>query len=156
MQCAAGSGNGVVHGKYGLTTMETYQVTEASSDALHEIYDGLSSLPTMNISDMIVPSTRKDIEDDEKINIPERSAQYIFEGKQFAFAAITSVHGDNALVVDGGATSTLTKSFDNCTQIRPKVVAIQTASGSTSINTSSHAAASVRHTLLLVCLENFG
>ena len=118
------------------TDLESYQVTEASSDALHEIYDGLSSLPTMTISDMIMPSTRKDIETNEIIYIPERSAQYIFEGKQFAFAAISSVHGDDALVVDGGATSTLTKSFDNCTQIRPKVVAIQTASGSTAIYTS--------------------
>ncbi len=118
------------------TDMETYQVTEASSDALHEIHYGLSSLPTMNISDMIMPSTRKDIENDEIIYILERSAQYIFEGKQFAFAAISSVHGDDALVVDGGATSTLTKSFDNCTQITPKVVAIQTASGTTAIHTS--------------------
>ena len=116
--------------------LESYQVTEASSDALHEIYDGLSSLPTMTISDMIMPSTRKDIETNEIIYIPERSAQYIFEGKQFAFAAISSVHGDDALVVDGGATSTLTKSFDNCTQIRPKVVAIQTAIGSSAIYSS--------------------
>ena len=73
-----------------LMDMESYQVqvTEASSDALHEIYDGLSSLPTMTISDMIMPSTRKDIETNEIIYIPERSAQYIFEGKQFAFDII--------------------------------------------------------------------
>ena len=118
--------------------LESYQVTEASTDALHEIYDGLSALPTMILSDMIMPSTRRNIEEDEIILIPERTAQYMFEGKQFAFAAITSVHGDNALVVvlvDGGATSTLTKSFDNCTQIRPKVVAIQTASGAMAIYT---------------------
>ena len=116
--------------------LESYQVTEASSDALREIYDGLSALHTMMLSDMIMPSTLRNKEDDEITLIQERSAQYIFEGKQFAFAAITSVHGDNALVVDGGATSTLTKSFDNCTQIRPKVVAIQTASGATAIYTS--------------------
>ena len=88
--------------------LESYQVTEASSDALREIYDGLSALPTMILSDMIMPSTRRNKEDDEIILIPERSAQYIFEGKQFAFAAITSVHGDDALVVDGGATTTRT------------------------------------------------
>ena len=116
--------------------LESYQVTEASSDALREIYDGLSALPTMILSDMIMPSIQRNKEDDEIILIPERSAQYVFEGKQFAFAAITSVHGDDALVVDGGATSTLTKSFDNCTQIRPKVVAIQTASGAMAIYTS--------------------
>ena len=115
--------------------LESYQVTEASSDALHDIYDRLSALTTLTVSDMIMPSTRRNIEDDEIILIPERSAQHIFEGKQFAFAAITSVHGDDALVVDGGATSTLTKLFDNCTQIRPKVVAIQTASDATAIYT---------------------
>jgi hypothetical protein len=42
---------------------------------------------------------------------------------------------DDMLIVDGGTTSTLTKSFENCTQImiRPKVVAIQTVGGSTCI-----------------------
>ncbi len=115
---------------------ETYQVMEASSDTLYEIYDGLSALSQMTILDLIMPSTRKYLyEDNETIYIPERTAQYIFEGKQFAFAATTSIHGDDALVVDGGATSTLTKLFDNCTQIQPKVVDIQTASGSTAINT---------------------
>ena len=37
--------------------LESYQVTEDSSDALREIYDGLSALPTMILSDMIMPST---------------------------------------------------------------------------------------------------
>ena len=58
--------------------LESYQVTEASSDALREIYDGLSALPTMILSDMIMPSTRRNKEDDEIILIPERSAQYIY------------------------------------------------------------------------------
>jgi hypothetical protein len=65
---------------------ETYQVTEASSDSLHEIYDGLSALSQMTILDSIMPSTRKHrYEDNETIYIPERTAQYVFEGKQFAF-----------------------------------------------------------------------
>ena len=51
--------------------LESYQVTEASSDALREIYDGLSALPTMILSDMIMPSTRRNLEDDEIILIPE-------------------------------------------------------------------------------------
>ena len=51
--------------------LESYQVTEASSDDLHEIYDGLSALPTKILSDMIMPSTRRNIEDDEIILIPE-------------------------------------------------------------------------------------
>ncbi len=36
------------------------------------------------------------------------------------------------LIVNGGTSSALTKSFENCTQIRPKAVAIQTAGGATS------------------------
>ena len=79
--------------------LESYQVTEASSDALHEIYDEISAWPTMILSDMIMPSTRRNMENDEIILIPERSAQYIFEGKRFAFAAITSVHGDIAVIM---------------------------------------------------------
>ncbi len=126
--------------------METYQVTEASSDALNEIYNGVSSLSKMTFSDMIMPSPRKDIDDDEIIYIPERTVLYVFEGKKFVFAATTSVHGDDALVVDGGrinslvvdrdAISTITKSFDSCTQIQPTVNAIQTASDTTAIYTS--------------------
>ena len=44
----------------------------------------LSALPTMTLSDMIMPSKRRNMEDDEITFIPERSAQYIFEGKQQA------------------------------------------------------------------------
>ena len=61
--------------------LESYQVTQASSDALREIYYGLSALPTMTVSDMIMPSTRRNIEDDEIILILERSAQYILDGR---------------------------------------------------------------------------
>jgi hypothetical protein len=36
--------------------MESKQVTEASLNALQEIYDGLSALPRMTTSDVIMPS----------------------------------------------------------------------------------------------------
>ncbi len=47
---------------------ETYQVTEASSDTLYEIYDGLSALSQMTILDSIqvMPSTRKYLYDDNE------------------------------------------------------------------------------------------
>ncbi len=48
--------------------MESKQVTEASSNALQEIYDGLSAMPT---SDVIMPSNRRVNIRDEIINIPE-------------------------------------------------------------------------------------
>ncbi len=43
---------------------------------------------------------------------------------------------DEALIVYGGATSTLTKSFEKFTQIQPKVAAIQAGGGTTSIYTT--------------------
>ncbi len=56
---------------------------------------------------------------------------------KFACVSTSTIKcGDDAFIVDGGATSTLTKSFENCTQIRPKVAAIQTAGGATSIHTT--------------------
>jgi hypothetical protein len=55
---------------------------------------------------------------------------------QFAGVSTSTIKcGDDALIVDGGATSTLTNSFENCTQIRPNV-AIQTAGGTSSIYTT--------------------
>ena len=68
-----------VVGRESPTDRETHQVTEASSDALYGIYDGLSALSQMTILDTIMPSTRKNIDDDnETIYIPERTAQHIY------------------------------------------------------------------------------
>ncbi len=44
--------------------------------------------------------------------------------------------GEDALIVEGSTTSTVTKLFDNFTQIRPNVVAIHTAGGASSIYTT--------------------
>ena len=38
---------------------------------------------------------------------------------------------ENALICDGGATCTLTKSLKNCTVCKPKVVEVHTAHGAT-------------------------
>ncbi len=41
-----------------------------------------------------------------------------------------------ALIVDIGATSTLTSSFENCTDLQEKVIVIQTAHGETVMRTT--------------------
>jgi hypothetical protein len=131
VQCAASSGKGDSN-VYGVE-----QVTEASSDALQEIYDVLSALPRMTTSDVIMPSNRRVNTWDEIIYVPEGVEQYVLNDVQFAGVSTSTIKcGDDALIVDGDATSTLTKSFENCTQIRPKVAAIQTAGGATSIFTT--------------------
>ncbi len=116
--------------------MESKQVT-SSSNALQKIYDGLSALPRMTTSDVIMPSNRRVNTWDEKIYIPEGVEQYVLNDVKFAGVSTSTIKcGDDALIIDGGAISTLTKSFENCTLIRPKVVAIQTAGGATSIYTT--------------------
>ncbi len=117
---------------------ESKQVTEASSNAVQEIYDGLSVLPRMTTSDVIMLSNRRVKIRDEIINIPEGVEPYVLiNDEKFAGVSTSTIKcGDEALIVDGGATSTLTSSLENCTQIRPKVVAIQTAGGVTSIFTA--------------------
>jgi hypothetical protein len=51
--------------------MESKQVTEASSNALQELYDGLSVLPRMSTSDVIIPSNQRENAWNEIIYIPE-------------------------------------------------------------------------------------
>ncbi len=115
--------------------MESKQVTETSSNALQEIYYGLSAGPRMTTSDVIMPSNRRVNTWDEIIYIRERVEQYVRNDVKFAGVSTSTIKcGDDALIVDGGATSTLP--FENCTQIRPKVAAIQTAGGATSIYTT--------------------
>ena len=75
-----------------------------------------------------MPSNRRSYGLNEIIYIPEGVEQWVINGVEFAGVSTSAIKtGDDALIVDGSATSTLTKSFDNCTQIRPKVVVIHTA-----------------------------
>ncbi len=64
--------------------MESKQVTEASSNALQEIYDGLSVLPKMTTSDVIMPSNRRVNTGNEMIYIPEGVEQYVLNVVKFA------------------------------------------------------------------------
>ena len=54
-----------------------------------------------------------------------------------AFASTRSIEDmEDALICDGGATCTLTKSIENCAPCKPKVVEIQTAHGATIMKTT--------------------
>jgi hypothetical protein len=88
---------------------ESKQVTEASPNALQEIYDGLSAFPMMTISNVMVSFNRESIDNDEIMYNPEsdRTAQVVFHRNELAFAATSFVHEEDALVVFGGASSTL-------------------------------------------------
>jgi hypothetical protein len=88
----------------------------------------------MTISYVIMQYNRRVNTWNEIIYIPEGVEQYVLNGVKFAVVLTSTIKCcDDMLIVEDGATSTLTKSFENCTQIRPKVVAIQTAGGATSI-----------------------
>ena len=67
------------------------------------------------------------------IIIPTETANYIMGYAHSTFVSTRSVSDmEDALICDGGATvhsatCTLTKTLENCTQCKPKVVDIQTA-----------------------------
>ncbi len=63
---------------------ESKQVTEASSNALQELYDGLSVLPRMSTSDVIIPSNQRENTWNEIIYIPEGVEQYVLNDVKFA------------------------------------------------------------------------
>ena len=66
------------------------------------------------------------------IIIPTETANYIMGRAHSAFVSTRSVADmEDALICDGGATCTLTKTLENCIQCKPKVVDIQTSQGAT-------------------------
>ena len=88
--------------------MESNQVTEASSMSLGEIYDKLYSLPHIkDISELRMPSNRRSYGINEMIYIPEGVEQWVINGVEFAGVSTSAIKtGDDALIVDSGATST--------------------------------------------------
>ena len=61
------------------------------------------------------------------IIITTETANYIMGHAHSAFVSTRSVSDmEDTLICDGGATCTLTKTLENCTQCKPKVVDIQT------------------------------
>jgi uncharacterized protein YjlB len=70
------------------------------------------------MSEMILSSNQNEAECHEVMFIPETTATYVIGGAECASVTTWPVLcGDNALICYGGATSTLTRSFDNCMQI---------------------------------------
>ncbi len=74
------------------------------------------------------------------IIIPTETANYIMGHGRHAHSTFVSTRAmsdmEDAFIWDGGATCTLTKTLENCTQCRQKVVEIQTAQGATIISTT--------------------
>ena len=71
------------------------------------------------------------------IIIPAKTASYITGRIRGAYVTTRSDEElEDCLICDGGATCTLTKSLKNCSLCKPKVVVIQTAHGTTIMNST--------------------
>ncbi len=71
------------------------------------------------------------------IIIPTETANYIMGHAHSAFVSTRTISEmEDALICDGGATCTLTRTLENCTQCKLKVVEIQTAQGATIMSTT--------------------
>jgi hypothetical protein len=71
--------------------MESRQVTETLSNALQEIYNGLSVLPRMTTSDVIMSSNRRVNTWDEIIYIQEGVEQYVLNNVKFAGVLMSTI-----------------------------------------------------------------
>ncbi len=114
------------------------QVMKASSMTPRDVQDGsFSPDTTKDIPYELQSSKRKGGDTDEGIFIPESTMNIIMNRPESAFIS-TRVLADieDALICDGGATFTLTKSLENCTRVQQKVADIQTAYGGTLLSTT--------------------
>ena len=77
--------------------------------------------------------------EDEDIVISEKAARAIKGKAEFAYLReeFTSTEEIKPVICDGGATSTLSSSFENCTDCQPKTVEIKTAEGG-AVMTTTH------------------
>ena len=94
---------------------------------------------TVDVPDSCQEPDRKGGDTAKMIIIPTESANCIMGRVQCAFVSTRSVSDitEDALICDGGGTTcTLTKTLENCTQCKPKVVDIQTAQGVTLMSTA--------------------
>ena len=114
------------------------QVVIASSVTPSEHNDS-SQLPdtTYDLPEIVQPTTRKGGDTDKVIILPVETCNFIMGHAHSAFVSTRSIDDiEDALICDGGATCTLTKSLENCTQCKQKVVEIQTAHGATIMRTT--------------------
>jgi hypothetical protein len=77
-------------------------------------------------------------DEDEDIVISEKAARAIKGEAEFAFLGeeFTFTEEIKPVICDGGATSTLSSSFENCTDCQPKTVEIKTAEGGVVMTTT--------------------
>ena len=118
------------------------QVTVASYTTPMEHYDGIYSIPYIDFqspANQIYKDESEDNNGSEKIILSNRIADYIFGRKECTFVGQESELSSaepEALCCDGGATSSLSSSFLNCTDITERAVRIHTAQGGTVMATT--------------------
>ena len=121
---------------------ELKQVTVASSTTPPEVLDRLYSQPYhyyQKFHDQELEAISNGTNGTKIITIPEHVAATIFGEQECAFVGRESDSESTeteALCCDGGATSSLSSSFINCTDVTERVVPIQTAQGGTVMQTT--------------------
>ncbi len=105
----------------------------ASSVTPKDVNDAiLSQETTYDIPYVVQPTDRKGGDNSKVIIIPAETAFHITGKIRGAYVTTRSDEElEDCLICDGGATCTLTKSLENCSLCKPKVVVIQTAYGTT-------------------------
>ncbi len=97
----------------------------------------LSQETTYDIPDVVQPTDRKGGDNSKAIIIPAETASYITGKIRGAYVTTRSDKDlEDCFICDGGATWTLTEILENCSLCTPKVVVIQTAHGSTMMNST--------------------
>ena len=114
------------------------QVVIASSVTPEDVNDALlSQETTYDIPDVVQPTDRKGGDNSKAIIIPAETASYITGKIRSAYVTTRSDKDlEDCFICDGGATWTLTEILENCSLCTPKVVVIQTAHGSTMMNST--------------------
>ena len=118
---------------------EPKQVTVASSTTPPEVLDRLYSKPYHYFVNQELEAICNGTSGTEIITIPEHIAATINGAQECAFVGRESDSDSTeteALCCDGGATSSLSSSFINCTEVKERVVPIQTAQGGTVMMTT--------------------
>jgi hypothetical protein len=136
---------GSAHSRAGSETTEdqrSKQVTVASYTTPLEYYDGVYSMPYIDFqspANQVAKDENQDNNGSEIIILSKRIADYIFGREECAFVGQESELDQaepEALCCDGGATSSLSSSFLNCTEITERAVPIHTAQGGTVMTTT--------------------
>ena len=119
---------------------ESKQVVIASSMTPMDVNDISSRLETtVDVPDSCQGPDRKGGDTAKVIIIPTETAKYIMGHAHSTFVSTRSVSDmEDALICDGGATCTLTRTLENCTHCKSKVVDIQTAQGASLMSTTHH------------------